>query len=238
MFLVFVRFFFILVGVLFLNVASSLANTQSKVPGDFLTEAKRLYTMEMDYFQKRLDSDWQGIYDYHHPTFKKNIPLVEFKFFQGRVVYNYRDVERQHVSGLRIPSREYIKNNPAKKDILGFPIPVKFEYFGDPLLTPEKLSIKKFIISRDKQFAKVETQIKGKQKLNPAIIHGNKLISFNVKVIDYWEKVDGRWVITLLRDTISMSGVSKFYYIPNNNDHWEKMEFVSIDAYQAAPDEH
>ena len=63
-------------------------------------------------------------------------------------------------------------------------------------------------------------------------------IPVSIKVINYWEKVDGRWVITLLKDTIRMSGVSKFYYIPDNNDKWEKMEFVSIDAYQAAPDEH
>jgi len=231
------RFFLAPVGLFLLQTAVASAGGQTAIPADFLDEAKKLHAVEMDYFQKCLASDWPGIYDYHHPRFKENISLAEFKFFQGRVVYNYRQVESQHVSGLRVPSRDYIKNNPAKKDILGFPIPQKYQMFGDPLITPKSLTIDKIAISRDKRFAKVEGRVTGRQQLNPAIVRGHIEFPVDIPMVDFWEQVDGRWVITLLKDITHVSGNTRFYYIPNNNDGWKQMQFVEIDASLAAADE-
>ena len=85
----------------------------------------------------------------------------------------------------------------------------------------------------------VEITLKGRERLNPALVRGD--ISFDMARphIDYWEKVDGKWVITVLVDKTSISGAMKtLYFIPNNNDAWVKKEYVHIDpaSLLAEPD--
>ena len=63
--------------------------------------------------------------------------------------------------------------------------------------------------------------------------HAVKDISFDMTRphVDYWEKVDGKWAITVLTDSSSISGgMSTLYFIPNNNDAWEKKDYVHIDS--------
>jgi hypothetical protein len=84
-----------------------------------------------------------------------------------------------------------------------------------------------------------EITLKGRERLNPALVRGD--ISFDMARphIDYWEKVDGKWVITVLVEHSSISGGMKtLYFIPNNNDAWEKKEYVHIDpaSLLAEPD--
>ncbi|MFQ5672651.1 MAG: hypothetical protein ACE5G9_06110 [Nitrospinales bacterium] len=235
--LVATRFSLVILGIFLLQATASPAAGRTGIPDDFLKEARKLRAIEMDYFQKRLTSDWPAIYDYHHPKFRENVSIEEFKFFQGRVVYNFRQAATLHVSGFGLPTREYIKNHPAKKDILGFPVPPKYQMFGDPLITPKSLVIDKIAVSRDKRFAKVEGRVMGREQLNPAIVRGHIEFPVTIAVVDFWEKVDGRWVITLLKDISHISGHTRFYYIPNNNDGWEQMEFVEIDASLVTADE-
>ena len=85
----------------------------------------------------------------------------------------------------------------------------------------------------------VEITLKGRERLNPALVRGD--ISFDMARphIDYWEKVDGKWVITVLVERSSISGGMKtLYFIPNNNDAWEKKEYIHIDpaSLLAEPD--
>ena len=48
--------------------------------------------------------------------------------------------------------------------------------------------------------------------------------------VDYWEKVNGKWAITILGNSASISGgIKTMYYIPNNNGAWEKKEYVHFD---------
>ena len=66
---------------------------------DHLQEAKKLAGLEVDYFQKKIRDDWKGLYGYQHPDFRERVSIEEFQFFDGRVLYNYRDEGAHHVSG-------------------------------------------------------------------------------------------------------------------------------------------
>lgn len=198
-------------------------------PGpDYLQEAKKLAGLEVDYFQKKLRNDWKALYEYQHPQFRENVSIEEFQFFDGRVLYNYRDDSAHHVSGGLTPSREFIKSNPEKKDLLGFPIPRKYQWFANPFITIKGYDLKRVSISENGNYAMVEVELKGTEKLNPAVVRDN--IQFDVKKphVDYWEKVDGTWKITLLAEASSISGGAKVhYFIPNSNAAWEKMKFIA-----------
>jgi hypothetical protein len=57
-------------------------------------------------------------------------------------------------------------------------------------------------------------------------------LSAQYPLTDYWEKVGGSWVITLLSAPVSRvsgAGILK-YYLPNNNSAWVKMDFVEINS--------
>ena len=60
---------------------------------------------------------------------------------------------------------------------------------------------------------RVKIMVKGKQRLNPAIARGNFEFDAQYPLTDYWEKVDGSWVITLLSRPVSLSGsgILKYY---------------------------
>jgi hypothetical protein len=201
----------------------------------YLQEVARLAALEKEYFQKKIDNDLPGVYGYQHPEFKKHISVEEFQFFNGRVVYNYRDGAENHLSGGLTPSLAYIKSNPVKKDVLGFPQPTKLRWFANPFITIQNYVLKRVSISEDGNHAMVTVELKGWEKINPAIARDN--IEFKIKepYIDYWEKVDGQWKIALLADASSISGGSKVrYFIPNSNANWEKMKFI---AYVPRPTE-
>lgn len=198
-------------------------------PGpDHLQVAKKLAGLEVDYFQKKIRKDWKGLYDYQHPDFKERVSIEEFQFFDGRVLYNYREEEMQHVSGGLTPSLDFIKSNPEKKDVLGFPIPRKYRWFSNPFVTIKGYDLRRVSISENGNFAMVEVELRGTEQLNPAVVRDN--IKFDVKKphVDYWEKVDGVWKISLLADATSVSGgVKVHYFIPNSNAAWEKMKFTA-----------
>jgi len=198
-------------------------------PGpDHLLEARKLAGLEVDYFQKKISNDWKALYGYQHPDFRKQISVEEYQFFDGRVLYNYRDQRAHHVSGGLTPPLEYIKKNPEKKDLLGFPIPRKYQWFSNPFITIQGYDLKRVLISEKGNHAMVEVELRGIEKLNPAVVRGN--IQFDVKKphVDYWEKVDGTWKIALLADAQSISGGTKVrYFIPNSNAAWEKMKFIA-----------
>jgi hypothetical protein len=198
-------------------------------PGpDHLQVAKKLAGLEVDYFQKKIHNDWKGLYDYQHPDYKKHISIEEFQFFEGRVLYNYREENVHHVSGGLTPSLDFIMSNPEKKDVLGFPIPRKYRWFANPFVTIKGYELKRVSISENGNYAMVEVELRGTEQLNPAVVRDD--IKFDIKKphVDYWEKVDGAWKISMLADAASVSGgVKVHYFIPNSNDAWEKMKFIA-----------
>jgi hypothetical protein len=194
----------------------------------YLQEVEKLAALESDYFQKKIRSDFPGVYGYQHPEFKKHVSVEEFQYFDGRVVYNYRDGAEHHISGGLMPSLAFIKMNPVKKDMLGFPQQREFRWFANPFITIQDYALKRISISEEGNHAMVMVELKGRERLNPAIVHDNIEFDFRESHIDYWEKVDGQWNIALLADASSISGGSKVrYFIPNSNADWEKMKFIA-----------
>ncbi|MZH02835.1 MAG: hypothetical protein F3745_05415 [Nitrospinae bacterium] len=209
------------------------------VSDEVLKEAKMLAHLEDDYFKKRLNNDLKGAYEYQHPAYKEQISIEEFLYFEGRLISGYRKGMQAHISVVMIPPLEYIKKNPGKRDVLGFPRPNRYKWFENPFIKVEGYTLERISISKDGKYAMTEIMLKGMERLNPALVRGDISFDFKRPHIDYWEKVNGKWVITVLIDNSSISGSNKtLYFIPNNNDAWQKMEYVQIDpaSLLAEPD--
>ena len=202
-----------------------------EVSDDVLKEAKTLAKLEDDYFKKRLDNDLKGAYQYQHPAYKEKISLEEFLYFEGRLISNYRTGMQAHISGVMIPTLEHIKKNTGKRDVLGFARPSRYKWFENPFIKVKRYSLEQISISEDGKYAMTEIMLTGRERLNPALVRGNIVFDMKRTHIDYWEKVNEQWVITVLIDNSSISGSKKtLYFIPNNNDAWKKMEYVQIDS--------
>lgn len=196
----------------------------------FLNEAKTLAKLEDRYFKTRLNNDLKGVYRYQHPAYRKQISLEEFLYFEGRLTSSYRTGNQAHISGGMIPPLSYIKKNPTKKDVLGFPRPSNYKWFTNPFISVQRYSLERISISEDGQYAMVEVMLSGKERLNPVLVRGDISFDMNRPHTDFWEKVDGQWVITVLMDNSSISGGAKTpYFIPNNNDAWKKKAYVHVD---------
>lgn len=194
----------------------------------YVQEVSRLAALEKDYFQRKIGNDLEGVYAYQHSEFKKHISIEEFQFYSGRVVYNYRDGAEHHVSGGLTPTVAFIKNNPEQRDALGFPRQTKFRWFDNPFISVQSYDLKRIMISEDGKYAKVAVELKGREKINPALVRGDIGHEIKKPFIDYWEKVGGEWKIALLTGASSISGGSKEqYFIPNSAAAWEKMKFIS-----------
>lgn len=227
-----------LLGAMFVLVFVS-GKSWGQVSDQVLKEAKTLAKLEDGYFKKRLNNDLKGVYQYQHPAYREKISLEEFLYFEGRLELDYRNSAPAHISGGMIPALDYIKKNYSKRDVLGFPRPSRYKWFMTPFITVKDYSLERISISEDGQYAKVEIKLKGRERLNPVIIRGDLAFDMNRPHIDYWEKVDGQWVITVLSDNSAISGAKKTpYFIPNNNDAWGKMDYIQIDpaSLMAEPD--
>ena len=77
----------------------------------------------------------------------------------------------------------------------------------------------------------VKIILSGRERINPALVRGDISFDFSRQHVDYWEKVEGKWVITILADSSSISGGAKtFYFIPYNNGAWEKKDYIQFDS--------
>lgn len=195
---------------------------------DYIEEAKTVYALEQDYYQKRMNSDWKEIYNYQHPDFRKKVSLEEFTYFNGRLDENYWEKHPMHVCGSKSGFLEHIRKHPEQYDALGFPYPRKYKFFADTLFTMNKFSIVKISVSKDKKHAVAQYRADGRKMLPPWIIREFIVYDYSFLGADYWEKVDGRWSIAALKDTLGISGSNQQYFIPNNNEAWDKMEFVDF----------
>ena len=100
----------------------------------------------------------------------------------------------------------------------------------NPYIIVQRYTLERISISKNGKYAMTEIMLKGRERLNPALVRGDIQFDMSRPHIDYWEKVNGKWAITVLVDTSSISGGMKpLYFIPNNKDAWEKMDYVQID---------
>ena len=195
-----------------------------------LKEAKELERIEKAYFNKRLQNDLKGIYKFQHPDFKKAISIEEFMYFEGNVVSGYRNELMGHISGGMIPPINWIKKNFTRKDVLGFPRKHRYKWFFNPFRKVKDYNLEKISISKDGKFAFVNIILTGRERINPALVREDISFDFKRPYVDYWEKVAGKWVITVLANSSSVSGGKTVYFIPNNNEAWEKKDYIHIDT--------
>ena len=222
---------FLFAGLLFLNGFSAASASWAEVEDSVLKEAQKLNKLEKEFFKKRLKDDLKGAYQFQHPEYKKKVSVEEFLFFEGRVLAGYRNGVEGHISGGIFPPVEYIKKNFTKKDALGFPRPNYYKWFYNPFIEVKNYELTKISISKDGKYAMVKIMLKGRERINPALVREDIAFDMTRPHVDYWEKVNGKWVITVLADASSISGGMKtLYFIPNNNEAWEKKEYVHFDS--------
>ncbi|PIQ97878.1 MAG: hypothetical protein COV67_01925 [Nitrospinae bacterium CG11_big_fil_rev_8_21_14_0_20_56_8] len=213
------------------------AGRVSAAPGDlhpdarWIAEGQALLAREAVYLQKRIAGDLEGIYAFQHPEYRKRITFDEFRFYDGRVVFNFRELAREHISGAQPPSLEEVRRQGHRTDPLGFPAPVIYKWFPHNLFTLQKHFVESVSISADGKHAMVTLKLEGKEKL-PPFLRFPILFDTTRKYADYWEKVNGRWYITLLADAARLSGNTVEYLIPNGNAAWQTLEWIEIDPRQ------
>ena len=222
---------YLFIGLVFLGGFSTANASWADVADVVLKEAHELKKLENEYFNKRLNNNLRGVYQFQHPKYKKEISVEEFLYFEGRLASGYRNGVLGHISGGMLPPLEYIKKNFKKKDALGFPRKHYYKWFYNPYIKIKKYELKKISISKDSKYAMVRILLKGRERINPALVRTDISFDMTRPHVDYWEKVDGQWVITVLVKNDSISGARTAYrFIPNNNDAWQKMDYIEIDS--------
>ena len=197
-----------------------------------IEEARVLAEREAMFVNARLKNDWEKIYDFQHPGFRKKISIDEIRYLEGWAAYDYREQSKinAHISGFFTPTLAFMKKNPNKKDPLGFPVPRKYSWSKNPFIEIKRHTLKNISISKDGKYAKVKVTLEGRERINPILARGLYEFDSEYSLTDYWEKVDGSWFITLLSKPVVISGVSILnYFVPNDKSGWEKTKFVEID---------
>jgi len=223
----------LIISVIFLVGMVTSADAEEIIESQLIEEARVLAKREAIFVNARLKSDWEKIYDVQHPNFRKQISMVEIKYYDGWAAYDYRDNANinPHISGLFVPTRAYMKKNQNKRDPLGFKSPRKYRWSKNPFIKIKRYSLENISISKDGKYAKVKVMLEGMGRINPVLSRG-LIVEYDSKhsLTDYWEKVDGSWFITLLSKPVVISGVSLLnYFVPNDKSSWGKANFVEID---------
>jgi hypothetical protein len=157
-------------GLVFLSGFSTANASWAEVADVVLKEAQELKKLENEYFNKRLNNDLRGAYQYQHPKYKKEISVEEFLYFEGRLVSGYRNGVLGHISGGMLPPVNYIKKNFSKRDALGFPRKTYYKWFYNPFIQVKRYELEKISISKDGKYAMVKIMLKGRERINPALV--------------------------------------------------------------------
>jgi len=225
-------FITVILGLLLSISSPQLMYAKNAITPQLTEDVRVLFDREKQLFNARKNVDWEKMHSFQHPDFRKKISVDEMRYFEGWAASDYREKAKQnaHISGAYVPSVDHMKKYIYKKDPLGFPVKRRYEWSGDPYLKIKSFSLEKISISTDGKYAKVNVMLKGRQRLNPAIVRGGHYeFPAQYSKTDYWEKVNGNWVITLLSKPANLSGTGILkYFAPNNKSGWGKAEFVEI----------
>jgi hypothetical protein len=155
-------------------------------------EAKQLAAIEKDYFNKRVNNDWKGIYQYQNPRFKEKVSAEELEFFEGRVVINYRS--DGHISGGLLPSKEYIKANPRRHDALGFPRTMQYKWYFSSHINVKDYILEEYKMDFERPWVDYWEKVNGQWKVallkRKSSISGVKVHYFVPNEIAEWDKKD------------------------------------------------
>ncbi len=218
-----------IISFILLISASCFSIVFAEVSPENYEKAAQVLRAEKDYILQRAQKNWPKIYNYQHPRYKNKISLEEFKYFNGRLDYNFREKSRAHISGAKYPSAEEIKKQGSPKDLMGFPIRPNYRWIIISLFTFEGHKIERIYMSRDGQRAKVQWQLKGREQLDPRWARG--FYDYPVKRIyfDFWEMTEEGWRIAVAALAHNVSGRKTIHHlVPHNKEEWDKTEFISM----------
>ena len=93
------------------------AQAEEITESQLIEEARVLAEREAIFVNARLKNDWEKIYDFQHPNFRKKISRDEIKYFEGWAAYDYREQAKAnaHISGLFTPTVAFMKKIQIKK---------------------------------------------------------------------------------------------------------------------------
>jgi len=199
-------------------------------------EAQLLYKTDSQYVDARFKNQWKAIYSFQHPGYQKAISVEEFQYFGGHVVANYREDKtfQRNISGFPIyPSVEDIKRNPIKKDpFLGVPLPPEYRFIPNPLFNVTGHKFEKVYINNSGTLGKVAFRLKIIETFPPSVMAGELKIKRDILFVDYWEKVNGKWVVPFMKPFFGhLSGASTKlmeHPFPTDMTRWNTAHFTEF----------
>jgi hypothetical protein len=201
----------------------------AEVSPDIYKKSEQLLTLENDYILQRAQQNWINIYNYQHPRYKQKISLEEFKYFNGRLDFNFRKNRPAHISGARIPTAEEIKKRGSRKDIMGIPVKPQYRWLIIPLFTYKGHEIERIHISSDGQRAKIQWHLEGREQLDPRWARGHFDYPVRRIYFDFWEMTEEGWRIAVAALAHNVSGRKTIHHmIPDNQAEWDKTEFIEL----------
>ncbi len=193
-------------------------------------DARELFQIEKQYMQDRLHSRWDEIYKRQHPDLKKRITRELFINRDGMAGYDTPDLlKSRKAGGLSIlPPPSDVVTTP--RDPLGFPTSRKYRIIANPWVQIKKHRYDRVWLSPDGRYARVDVKLDVTERLPPHLFRMDIVLPHTREHFDYWEKVDGKWVVALMVHRLSFSGaVIPVMFSPKKMDELDKIKWVEFD---------
>lgn len=222
---------------LFLFLISITITMGSQSADTLLKEAKLLFKADTQYLDARFNNKWEIIYSFQHPNYQKKISIEEFKYFNGHIAANYReDKYFQKISGYpTYPSVEGIKRNPFRKGPFDILIPPTYRLIPHALKQVKGHKLENVYINDSVTLGKVAIKLNIVESFPPFFRMPDAKMKYDIVYIDYWEKVDGKWVLALMKPFpetkphISGSKEKRYEHpIPIDKFRWDNVQFTEF----------
>jgi len=214
---------------IFAIIAFSHKVAFAEISKEIYKKAADLLAAENDYINQRAKNNWEKIYSYQNPRYKRKISIEEFKYFNGRLDFYYREKSKAHISGARLLSVEEIKSKKTPKDILGFPIRPRYRWIINPLFTFRKYEVLQILISKDGKRAKANWLLEGREQIDPRWTRS--FIDFPVRrpYVDFWESTEEGWRIAVSALFQNISGQKTIHHlVPFDKEKWDHSDFFVL----------
>ncbi len=195
-----------------------------------VNDARDLFKIEKQYFEERTQSRWDEIYKRQHPELKKRVTQELFINRDGMAGYDTVDLlQSRKAGGLSIlPPPSDVVTTP--RDALGFPTSRKYRIIANPWVKIKKHRYDRVLISPDGRYARVDVKLDVDERLPPHLFRVDLVVPHTREHFDYWEKVDGNWVVALMVHRLSLSGGKiPVTFLPKKMDELDKIEWIEFD---------
>ncbi|QPJ62014.1 MAG: hypothetical protein G3M70_09065 [Candidatus Nitronauta litoralis] len=193
-------------------------------------DAWELFKIEKKYMEARVHSRWDEIYSHQHPDLKKRVTRELFINRDGLAGFDTVDLlKSRKAGGLAVlpPPRDVVA---TPRDPLGFPTSRKYRIIPNPWVKIDQHRYDRIWLSPDGRYARVDVKLDVQERLPPHLFRMDIVLPHTRDHFDYWEKVDGKWVVALMVHRISFSGsVIPVLFSPKKMDELDKIEWIGFD---------